>query len=121
MLLAMRNPSNYTDSRIIVDSNNFRYKAIADSGIDYVDTDDRFDTPVYWNESTGNAADNSDNMKTIVNRPYVAGVTLGERVGDVAGDIDKYRNVVASMSGKEHIVTLNSDSSGDSTTSTNNY
>lgn len=123
MLLAMRNPSNITDSRIIVDSNNFRYKAISEAGINNNDTpDDAFDTPVYWNESTGNAADKHNDMATIINtRPFVPGRVLGAQGGEVNGDIDKYRNVVASMREKEHIVTLNSDSSsGTSTSSTNN-
>lgn len=113
MLLAMRNPSNLTDSRIIVDSNNFRYKAIAEAGINYDTTDDKFDTPVYWNESTANAADKANEMDTIVNRP-TAGRTLGTDAGDATGDIDIYRNVVASMEDKEHIIDLNSDNSGTS-------
>lgn len=48
MLLAMRNPANVTGSRIIVDSNNFKYKGIAEVKIGN-DTD--FETSPVWNNN----------------------------------------------------------------------
>ena len=51
MLLAMRNPKNLTGSRIIVDSNNFRYKSIAGAGLHK--DNDIFSTPGYWDSTNG--------------------------------------------------------------------
>ena len=113
MLLAMRNPSNLTSTRIIVDSNNFRYNAIANAGIDNPDTtDDKFDTPIYFDERNANAANKP--MKTDINthvNPYTnvpkPGSTDDE--GQIDGDISTYRNLVASMRNKEHAIDLSNN------------
>ena len=65
MLLAMRNPSNLTDSRIIVDSNNFKYAAITEAGVE-----SGFDTPKYFSEKAGNAA--GEKMSKIPNEKNLA-------------------------------------------------
>ena len=112
MLLAMRNPTNYTDSRIIVDSNNFKYRAIAEAGLDYSETEDKFDTPVFFSEQAGNASAKHEDMNahTIITKtPYANGKTVGESDGDVTADIDTYKNVVRSMAGEEHMIKLNND------------
>ena len=108
MILAMRNLSNLTSTRIIVDSNNFRYNAIANAGIDNPDTtDDKFDTPIYFDESNANAANKpmATDINTHVN-PYTnvpkPGSTDDE--GQIDGDISTYRNLVASMRNKEHAI-----------------
>jgi len=54
MLLAMRNPANISATRIVVDSNNFRYKAISEAGLNpNGSADASFDTPNFWSESEG--------------------------------------------------------------------
>lgn len=50
MLMAMRNPRNTTGSRIIVDSNNFRYKGIAEVKLDQGVTDDGFSINPVWTQ-----------------------------------------------------------------------
>ena len=111
MLLAMRNPTNYTDSRIIVDSNNFKYKAIAEAGI--AADGSSFDTPGYFSEMQGNAAANTDKMeKTITKSPYTTNATPSGD-GDENGDISTYKNVVKSMAGEEHMIKLNNDTFDD--------
>lgn len=106
MLLAMRNPNNMTDTRIIVDSNNFKYNAIADAGIKDGSAN-AFSTPMYFSATTGNAA--GKNMQTIITpSPYGGNeAAKGSVKGNKTGDINQYRNVVASMAGSEHIVDLN--------------
>jgi hypothetical protein len=105
MLLAMRNPANITNSRIIVDSNNFKYNAIAQAGIH--DGDNKYKSPGYFNESNGNAV--GETMDTQVNndnRAYV-GVTIGTEEGtDGGGENFRYADAVASMSGddREHFI-----------------
>lgn len=105
MLLAMRNPANITNSRIIVDSNNFKYNAIAQAGIH--DGDNKYKSPGYFNESNGNAV--GEEMDTQVNndnRAYV-GVTIGTEEGrDGGGENFRYADAVASMSGddREHFI-----------------
>lgn len=102
MLLAMRNPKNLTDTRIIVDSNNFRYDAIANAGINN-DPSDNFATPGYYSEKNGNAANVvMDERVNTTNKAYVD-YNPGDEKGSTEGDLNVYRNVVASMSGKEHI------------------
>lgn len=107
MLLAMRNPANITSTRVIVDSNNFKYNAIAHAGIHT--SEDPFATPNYFVENDGNAAGKT--MATNVNdenRNYwnhtpggnsdEGKTTLGEQ------DINRYADVVASMKGTEHAI-----------------
>lgn len=113
MLLAMRNPSNVTSTRIIVDSNNFRYNAIANAGIDNEDTDDKFDTPIYFDETNANAA--GKEMATDINtneNPYIGIIKPGSKdddEGQINGDISTYKNVVASMRNKEHAIDLSNN------------
>lgn len=109
MLLAMRSPRNLTNTRIIVDSNNFKYNAIAHAGIK-VD-DNPFETPNYFSESKGRAS--TDNMETIINtenRAYYD-ETPGKKSGtaEAGADINNYANVVASMVDKEHSVEVKAD------------
>jgi hypothetical protein len=105
MLLAMRNPTNYTDTRIIVDSNNFRYDAISNAGIHSSDSDN-FATPTYFSEDSGNAATSQALMSdTITSTPYVDYAPgSSSNKGSASGDVSEYKNVVASMAGSEHIV-----------------
>lgn len=109
MLLAMRSPRNLTNTRIIVDSNNFKYNAIAHAGIK-VD-ENPFETPNYFSESKGRAS--TDNMETIINtenRAYYD-ETPGKKSGtaEAGADINNYANVVASMVDKEHSVEVKAD------------
>lgn len=104
MLLAMRNPSNITNSRVIVDSNNFRYNAIAQAGIAGGTTkgiDDKFATPEYWSEEAGRIGVDKTSIDTKVNaenRAYY-GFRIGEENGTLTGDQTfKYADAVASNS-----------------------
>lgn len=117
MLLAMRNPENKTDSRIIVDSNNFKYSAISKAGLDDKETENRFDTPVFFSESKGNAAGKRSDMSKYTNihqteTPYV-NHTVGGKAGDSKGNVDVYKNVVAAMDGEEHIVDIGNNTCED--------
>nr|DAY75516.1 MAG TPA: hypothetical protein [Caudoviricetes sp.] len=116
MLLAMRNPKNLTDSRIIVDSNNFRYSAIAKAGVDAGNETDKFATPNYWSESEGRVV-SSDDMKTVISDPTAAYVDStdapGTSNGKPTGDLDVYKNVVSSMQSKEHLTDDTYKTSGD--------
>lgn len=112
MLLAMRNPKNYTDSRIIVDSNNFKYHAISEAGIKDTNDNNKFNTPGYFSESDGNAATNVGNMATQINsnsNPYVDHV-VGSESGNAEADTVTYKNVVAAMAESEHVIKLNVNS-----------
>ena len=111
MLLAMRNPNNLTNTRVIVDSNNFKYNAIAQAGI-HVGVDDKFSTPGYWSETDGNAkakADQIVNKPNTDNRAYY-GFNPGSEDGKITGEENfKYADVVASMgpdseAGGEHFI-----------------
>ena len=109
MLLAMRNPNNLTDSRIIVDSNNFKYSAIAKAGIESGTSG--FDTPGYFSQTAGNASAHSNDMAVLPNTQNLA-YTNGYQPGATTGNASnynqtgeaKYADVVASMSGSEHAV-----------------
>lgn len=112
MLLAMRNPSNLTDSRIIVDSNNFKYAAIAEAGVE-----SGFNTPKYFSEKAGNAA-GVESMSEIPNEKNLAyvnhqvGGTKGNKVEDDAGvESYTYANTVYAMSGNEHAINNNTSGS----------
>lgn len=117
MLLAMRNPTNLTDSRIIVDSNNFRYSAIANAGVNAGNDNDKFATPGYWSETNGNAYNPDVEMKKVITNPAAIYSDTTNAPGTVAGtlngNINEYKNVVASMSGKEHLTNDTYKSSGD--------
>lgn len=105
MLLAMRNPKNLTDTRIIVDSNNFKYNAIAEAGIEV--KDEPFGTPGYYSATAGNAA--GAKMDTIITKSPYGGneAAKGSVPGAADADRNMYRNVVASMADSEHIIKLN--------------
>ena len=116
MLLAMRNPANLSGSRIIVDSNNFKYNAIAHAGIGSADGKPSFDTPKWWSEEAGRITKsasgidlgsdtanliNTENRKvssTYANAVYTKGTA------DADADINVYKNVVASMVDSEHVI-----------------
>lgn len=101
MLLAMRNPKNLTDTRIIVDSNNFKYAAIAKAGIS--ESEGSFNTPVYWNTNVGHVDSGKTMENVITPTPYVD-YTKGDAKGNKQDKaLDNYRDVVAAMSGSEHI------------------
>lgn len=111
MLLAMRNPNNLTNTRVIVDSNNFKYNAIAQAGI-HEGVNDKFSSPGYWSESDGNAAGKASeivNKPNTSNRAYF-GFEPGSENGQITGDQNfKYADVVASMgpsseAGGEHFI-----------------
>lgn len=112
MLLAMRNPRNLTDSRIIVDSNNFKYSAITEAGVT-----SGFDTPGYFHETAGNAqGEDMSNIPNEKNFAYVnhqVGATKGNEL-DKNADAESYTyaNTVYAMSGNEHVI--NNDTSGES-------
>jgi hypothetical protein len=126
MLLAMRNPANLSGSRIIVDSNNFKYNAIAHAGIGSADGKPSFNTPKWWSEEAGRVMDeqasiklsddaakliNTENRKvsaTYANTVYTNGS------GNDNADINVYKNVVASMSGSEHVITPSDSAINDS-------
>lgn len=108
MLLAMRNPKNLTSTRIIVDSNNFKYNAISHAG------KEGFDTTQYWKEGQGNAAGVAmDTQINSVNRAYPSSVTVPGTETDTGttadgANYDYYKNVVASMADNEHFINPNS-------------
>lgn len=118
MLLAMRNPRNLTDSRIIVDSNNFKYSAITEAGVT-----SGFDTPGYFHETAGNAqGEDMSNIPNEKNFAYVnhqVGATKGNEL-DKNADAESYTyaNTVYAMSGNEHVInndkSSNDKSSGES-------
>lgn len=116
MLLAMRNPRNLTDSRIIVDSNNFKYNAITHAGVQT-----GFSTPNYFSEQEGNASAHAYNMSTTPNAEnlayvgHVVGGTQGSEVGENAdADAYTYANTVRAMQGNEHVI--NTDTVVENTT-----
>lgn len=125
MLLAMRNPKNLTSTRILVDSNNFKYSAISSAGLSQ--KDNKFETPNYWSESNGNATDaytkHSDTMDKInanaSNYSEEGSTRLGTK-GDSNGDVRDYRNMVQQMQGNEHAVQFNLAENPPSNTTTPN-
>ena len=114
MLLAMRNPANLTATRVIVDSNNFKYNAIAHAGISTkAEGGADYNTPNYWSEENGRVGKTIGENANLVNsdnRRYW-GYTPGKDNGDANGDPDtaKYADVVASMSGSEHAILTKED------------
>ena len=116
MLLAMRNPENITGTRIVVDSNNFRYKAISEAGITKEDGKASFDTPGYWSEQLGNAKEGKFEHKDYkINSTWSqwakddAAHLPGEVDGDATHDarVASYADTVAAMKqAGEHAVAL---------------
>lgn len=133
MLLAMRNPANITATRIVVDSNNFRYKAISEAGINKDgNADASFDTPNFWSESLGrvdvskNGGLSLDNPSTAVNlintstNAYAKFGTDSNHIpGEQAGQANAnprnatYADTVAAMAGKEHAIQIKSAEGGE--------
>ena len=119
MLLAMRNPKNISGSRIIVDSNNFKYNAIAHAGIGNADGTPTFETPMYWSQTEGRVTGNINtevaNLVNTENRKYsptAASQVSGDGSAATTADINVYKNVVASMSGEgesEHFIIPKTD------------
>lgn len=100
MLLAMRNPNNTTNTRVIVDSNNFKYNAIAQAGLDK--GGNQFSTPGFWSESEGRIDNTKFKSSTpgLINsneRAYV-GWDPTEKGQPTGGQNFKYNDLVASMS-----------------------
>ncbi len=122
MLLAMRNPKNLTATRIVVDSNNFRYKAIAEAGITPEKGKASFDTPGYWSESEGrvneNKAKSSLNSEgaLLINSTMAAYAKYGSDSAHIPGTekgkaeadprVAVYADTVAAMENKEHAITI---------------
>lgn len=113
MLLAMRNPANLTNTRVIVDSNNFKYNAIAQAGLR---GNNQFSTPGYWAESEGRV---SSKIKDVEN-PGIINEAQRSYVGynpAVEGQLEegenfKYNDLVKAMSptdddNGEHFVNTN--------------
>ena len=117
MLLAMRNPKNLSNTRIIVDSNNFKYNAIAHTGIQS-DKDDLFASPQYFSEEAGRVVDYTgangaklDSDSQLINtegRAYSKMANIGQDDGDKT-DLNRYSSVVASMAGAEHSIVNDKD------------
>jgi hypothetical protein len=110
MLLAMRNPKNLTASRIIVDSNNFKYQAISKAGFaGGADGNDKFSSPNYFSASEGWAT--TGDIKTGAVNPFGnAYSTEAKQIltpsgsGTDKNDVSDYNSMLASMSGIEHAV-----------------
>lgn len=102
MLLAMRNPKNLTDSRIIVDSNNFKYAAITEAGVKA-----GFNTENYFSEMRGRVGKDIDTTNpNAKEKAYVDhSFTKGEKLDDNA-EIGQYTyaNAVYAMQDIEHII-----------------
>lgn len=117
MLLAMRNPRNLSNTRIIVDSNNFKYNAIAHTGIQS-NKEDLFESPQYFSEEAGRVVDftgangaSLDKNSQVINselRAYSKKANIGQDDGDKT-DLNRYSSVVASMAGSEHSIVNEKD------------
>lgn len=102
MLLAMRNPKNLTDSRIIVDSNNFKYAAITEAGVKV-----GFNTENYFSETKGRVGKDIDTTnpnakeKAYVDHSFKEGQKLDDNaeIGEYT-----YANTVYAMQDIEHII-----------------
>lgn len=109
MLLAMRNPNNTTNTRVIVDSNNFRYNAIANAGLTGAD-DSKFSTPGYWSETEGKVDSNkdigSDGTINASNRAYYDYNPAADAGEDTGGENYKYSDLVNATknNGGEHFI-----------------
>lgn len=135
MLLAMRNPKNLTATRIVVDSNNFRYKAIAEAGITTKEGQASFDTPGYWSESEGRVDNSKSEHKltesgakgsNLINSTMSAYAVYGSdsahipgtEVGNATADprIANYADTVAAMVNNEHAIRIGTGKGGESAT-----
>lgn len=105
MLMAMRNPLNTTGSRLIVDSNNFRYKGISDIKLDG-NSDNGFGVESTWDADGKYVSPTSTTKTGSVNDPNYA----GNGDPNASGDQATYRDYVAAINanGGEHYVSLNS-------------
>ena len=104
MLLAMRNPKNTTASRIIVDSNNFKYSAIAGAG--FAKGKDPFSTPEFWNFTNGqvgadktNSMEESTNNFDVHSRPASDTANIGANAYSNGANIGGTDNVVTNYAG----------------------
>ena len=95
MLMAMRNPNNTTGSRIIVDSNNFKYKGITDIK---TDGDEGFNINPTWN-ADGRASGNESNITSGSVDP------ASKYTSNDDTDYSNYASVVNSMR-QEHFVSV---------------
>lgn len=106
MLMAMRNPKNKTGSRIIVDSNNFKYKGIAEVKLDAITRENEFDIKPVWN-SNGTMNDEYKSIKSTGS----ANSSQQSVTGDAGASVNNagYNDYVASIeqSGGEHFVDMN--------------
>lgn len=129
MLLAMRNPENLTASRIIVDSNNFKYQAITKAGFSDANGN-RFATPNYWSDTEGRVSSTASIDTGNVNpngasRSKTASAIMynGSSENTDGNDVGFYRNMLASLSktgdGEHAIDSLRSTSGSGDTRSAN--
>lgn len=118
MLLAMRDPKNTTATRIVVDSNNFRYKAISEAGIIDGNGNAGFDTMHYWGEKEGRVTTSPKEADYIINTTmnqyatdeasHIPGTTPGKADADPRGA--SYADTVAAMMQYgEHAVEIGTD------------
>ena len=131
MLLAMRNPENLTASRIIVDSNNFKYQAITKAGFASEGREgNKFATPNYWSDTEGRVSSNASIETGNVNpngaaRSQTASAIMynGSSEDTDGNDVGFYRNMLASLSktgdGEHAIDSLRSTSGSGDTNSAN--
>lgn len=116
MLIAMRSPNNKTASRIIVDSNNFKYAAISNAGIS--NKDDAFGTPEYWDYTNGRVKDNAvidtDIHGKQANTPNMGGTAYsnGANVGGSNTTVTNYNGMLEAMGDKEHATSYMQNDSG---------
>jgi hypothetical protein len=110
MLLAMRNPSNLTSTRILVDSNNFKYSAIADAGLK--SDEDKFSTPVLINEADGKF--NNEKWKESYTNitPNINGPSRNTTPSSTADDVTQYNDMLKAMEKKEHFTDFMETESG---------
>ena len=95
MLMAMRNPNNTTGSRIIVDSNNFKYKGITDIK---TDGDEGFNINPTW-KADGRASGNESNITSGSVDP------ASKYTSNDDTDYSNYASVVNSMR-QEHFISV---------------
>lgn len=95
MLLAMRNPNNTTGSRIIVDSNNFKYKQVGE-----IDVDNDADNGIWWN-SDGTVGDISKVTTKTGSVDPAASYTSDNDTND---KYDTYIDAVNAMKTEEHFI-----------------
>ena len=131
MLLAMRNPENLTASRIIVDSNNFKYQAITKAGFASEGREgNKFASPNYWSDTEGRVSSTASIEAGNVNpngaaRSKTASAIMynGSSEDTDGNDVGFYRNMLASLSktgdGEHAIDSLQTTSGSGDTNSAN--